>query len=82
MHVCEKDCKEYEGRDHPLGEKWVIAGMGFKRCPLDVVDKAALWWIKAYQMSKMGILPNGTAWLNETNKFIEIMCYIDKILRG
>ena len=34
-------------------------------------------WITAYEMFKMGFLPNQGGWLNQSNKFIEVMQFIN-----
>lgn len=51
--------------------------MKFRRCPRTYVTESVEHWLRAYQMFKNGILPNTGGWLNQTNKFIEIMTFIE-----
>lgn len=55
-----------------------VNGEVYKRCPLKIVPHYIYDYIKAYKMYKDGYLPNGKAWLDESNKFIESLSIIEK----
>lgn len=79
---CEK-CNEFQKIDHgyekdsPIPGKWKIGDYSFNRCPLVIMDKRANWYITAYNFLKDGILPNDGGWLDQPNKFIEAMNFIE-----
>ena len=47
------------------------------RCPIKLVTDTTWNYIRAYRFYKMGLLPNGTSYLNESQKYIEAMGIID-----
>jgi hypothetical protein len=51
--------------------------MKFRRCPRVYVTGGSDYWLRSYQMFKKGMLPNFGPWTYQTNKFIEIMTFID-----
>lgn len=76
FHDCDSDCKEYKDKDY-FFDKWEINGIKYKRCPLIYVTEDVSFWIKAYQMYKNGYLLNNGGWASHSNKYIEIMIFID-----
>ena len=75
--MCDHDCKEYRDKDHPIKGRWQINEWSFDRCPLVGIEQEYVDWIIAYKMFKSGFLPNNGGWLQQTNKFIQFMTYID-----
>jgi len=47
---------------------------------LTYIDKNIYWWIKGYNFYKSGMLPSGNGWLAQTNKFIESISFIEKLI--
>lgn len=78
FHECDPECSEYKDRDHPIKERWQINEHKFNRCPLSYVEASDYFWLVAYKMFKNGFLPNVGGWLNQGNKFIEAMIFIDE----
>jgi hypothetical protein len=78
-HQCDKDCKEYADKDCPY-DKWIIGDLKFRRCPLRSITENNSYWIKAYNLYKNGFLPVEGGWLKQTNKFIEVMSFIETTL--
>lgn len=75
--MCDGDCREFKDKDCPF-DKWHINEWSFRRCPKQYVTDDMTGWLRAYQMFKRGYLPNDKAgWLNQANKFIEIVEFID-----
>lgn len=72
------DCERYKDKDHPIKGRWEVEQWKFNRCPLTYVPNTVWVWVKAYNFYKSGILPNGNGWLKETNKFIEIILFIER----
>lgn len=74
FHVCDEECK---GDDKPLKRKWTIDKYEFERCPKRYCDKnVSLIW-KIYQHYLRGFLPNSGGLLNQSNRYIELMSFID-----
>lgn len=79
LHKCDAECEIYKDKDSPIPGHWQIREWKFQRCPLVYVDESIFWFIRAHGFLQHGILPNEGGWLNQTNKFIQAMSYIDKI---
>jgi len=67
-------------KDYPMEGRWQIADEKYQRCPLSILDDNFLSWGKAYGMFKNGMLPNSGGWLDQSNKYIEMMLYMDCII--
>jgi len=37
----------------------------------------AYLWTRGYELYKQGVLPNSGGWLDQTDKFVSIMLFID-----
>lgn len=35
------------------------------------------YWVKAYQFFKNGMLPSDGGWMQQSNKFIDVMSFLD-----
>ena len=77
FHECDGECGDYRDKDHPIKGRWQIDEWKFSRCPLTYVSSSVYYWIYAYKLFCKGILPTEKGWLNESNKYIEIMTFID-----
>lgn len=77
FHECDEECHEYKDKDYPIPGRWTIGGNEYNRCPKTYVTDDIYLWIKAYKFYLNGILPNNYGWLNQTNKFNDMMIYID-----
>ena len=74
--MCDGDCREFKDKDCPF-DKWRIGEWKFRRCPKQYVTEDVGLWLTAYQMFKSGFLPNKGGWLSQTQKFIEVILFID-----
>lgn len=77
FHECDRDCKAYVDRDHPLPGRWQIGEWKFRRCPKSTIDDPSIFeFIEAYNWLADGITPNGIGYLHEANKYVEAMSFI------
>lgn len=67
----------YQDKDYPIPNRWVIGEYSYSRCPKSQVEPDIYWWIKAYDCYKNGVLPNVGGWLDQSNKYLEIMVFIN-----
>lgn len=51
--------------------------MKFRRCPTSTVPPETWTFIQAFSFYKNGITPNGKGWMQESNKYVQAMCFID-----
>ena len=49
----------------------------YKRCPISLIDNLTWEYIRAYNFYKKNMLPNGTSWLGESDKYLNAMAIID-----
>lgn len=80
LHKCEHSCKEFKDKDAPYIIENIL-GMDFRRCPLGEVDHVfCTFWFRAYKRDKRGQLISKDGWLDQTNKYLEIMDFIDGLV--
>lgn len=80
LHKCEHSCKEFKDKDAPYILETIL-GIEFRRCPLgEVDDKFCDFWIRAYQRDRRGQLVSCGTWPEQTNKYLEIMDYIQGLV--
>ena len=77
--TCTEEQKKDRGceSNSPIPDRWQIGNEKFQRCPIKFIDNNAFWCIKAYNFLEKGILPRQGGWLDQANKFIEIMDFIN-----
>jgi len=56
---------------------WEVNGERFYRCPLKIIPGWIWDYVKAYPLYQNGMLPNGTGWLNESDRFLQAMTIIE-----
>ena len=71
----------YQTQDHPIKDRWKIGEYVYQRCPKSTITTETWLWIRAYNFYKSGILPNAGGWLDQTDKFNEVMLFIDNEIR-
>jgi hypothetical protein len=74
FHDCTAECRE--ATDYGF-DRWQIGEMKFRKCPRLELTEDVSGWLYAYRMFKNGFLPNAGGWLEQSNKFIEVMCFIE-----
>ena len=76
--TCTKEQKEERGCEHDsrVPKRWQVGDYVFQRCPIKEVGSDFFWYIKAYNFMEKGILPRQGGWLDQSNKFIEAMVFI------
>lgn len=52
----------------------------FNRCPLTYVTENMQGWSISHKMYKKGFLPSSGGWLQQSNKFLLVMTFIDQEL--
>ena len=77
FHQCDEECIEFSDKDHPIPGRWTIDGRKFSRCPKVGIDINVYAWTRAYSLYKNSVLPNSGGWLDQAEKFISIMLFID-----
>jgi len=80
FHECDNECKLYRDVDHPIKNRWTIGEYEFSRCPKTYVDSEFYEWFTLYDLFKKGIMPVEGGFYNQSNKFVQIVTYIDNIL--
>lgn len=55
---------------------WVIDGEELRRCPIKVVTKQSIEYIRAFNMFEKGYLPNIGGWMNQSVKFLDAIAVI------
>ncbi len=51
------------------------------QCPLSSIKSESLEFLNAYNLYRIGILPNGKGWLEESKKFLQAMKVIDNTMQ-
>lgn len=77
FHECDEECQYYKDIDHPLKKRWQIGEYFFNRCPKSQIDQQIYWWLTAYNLYKNKIMPTEKGWLYQSNKYIDVMLFID-----
>lgn len=54
-----------------------IAGDWHYRCPLKLISSISWEYLQAYRFYKMGLLPNGIIYQNESKKYLDAMMIIE-----
>ena len=63
-------------KDSPVPGRWKIGNVELSRCPISQLNEDSAWFIKAYALLEKGILPKVGGWLDQSNKFNEVMVFI------
>lgn len=74
-HKCSTSEKIENGctKDSPIKDRWKIDDFISLRCPKSLITNVSYEYLEAYTLFKLGILPNGDGWINESKKFIDAM---------
>jgi hypothetical protein len=80
--TCDEKLREERGHDKEGIIPFLVDGERIFRCPLMLVNKMSWDYIRAYSYFKDGILPNGTGWANESNKFNEAMTILGNEIKS
>ena len=80
--VCDDNQKKDRGcfEDSPIPERWKIHEFVSQRCPLSFIDNRIYLGISAFSFYQKGMTPNNIGWINESNKYSEIMKFIGNII--
>ncbi len=76
-HTCDDKLKEERGHDKDGIIPFYVGGERGFRCPLTLVTPLSWEYIKAFGFYEKGYLPNGKAWTEESNKFIQAMMVLE-----
>ncbi len=63
-----------------LGNEFEFDGESLRRCPLRLVTKQSMDYIRFHNYMEKGFLPNDGSILNQPNKFLEANDVIDSAL--
>jgi len=72
-HTCDDRMKEERGCDKDGIIPFWMDGNPVMRCPITLVTSISWEYIKAYGFYEKNLLPNGTGYQNESNKYIQAM---------
>lgn len=78
IHECNSECKAEKDSPYVIE---TIKDWEFKHCPLKEVDSEVYLWLRAYTMFTKGFLPCVGGWLDQSNRFIDVMICIDSIIK-
>jgi len=81
---CSDGQKKFNGceEDSYIPERWRIKEWVWQRCPVKLITKKTIEYLKAYRFYKNGILPCAGGWMSQAQSFIEAVEVIeDNILK-
>jgi hypothetical protein len=68
--------------DSLIPNAWELDGWKFSRCPRKLVTEQSFRYIQAYNFYKEGhLLPNPGTWQQQPIKFIEVVNFIEMVVR-
>jgi len=76
---CNKQIQKIRGCDEK-GQEVTIEGFTVDRCPLRFIGQDTLEQMNAYYCWKRNILPQGTGWLQQPMKFLNLMMIIEGLI--
>jgi hypothetical protein len=82
--TCNKTQKRERGcvKDSVIPNAWELDGGKFSRCPKKLITTQSYKYIRAYNFYKEAhLLPNPGIWQEQPLKFIEIVEFIDGVVR-
>ncbi len=74
--------KRLMGCDEPLHHPWVFDGLSFERCP-NFYAEDSVWLtqvFETYNWTQKGFLPYPGTYLDQPNKVIELVNYVDFLM--
>ena len=71
--TCDDRLREERGHDREGVIPFMVNGERVFRCPLTLITNSTWAYIKAFNFYEKNILPNGSAWGNESRKFNQAM---------
>jgi hypothetical protein len=75
--ACDEIIKKERGCDDKGIVPFEINGERFFRCPLKLVTRQSWEYINAHRFYKLGLLPNGNRFIDESQKYIDAMTILD-----
>lgn len=78
--ACDEVLKKERGCTIDGIVPFLIDGYRYTRCPIKLITRSTWEYIEAYSFYKMGFLPNGKAWRNESQKFLDAIIIIENEL--
>ena len=80
--ACNKELKIDRGctEDSPIPERWQLKEFVSQRCPLSFIDTRVYLGINAFNYHQKGATPNNIGWINESNKYSELIKFITNII--
>lgn len=76
-HECNSQLQIERGCHNDSKIGWEINGKMYRRCPKKLIDKISYEYLRAYNLYKHNLLPNGQSWRNESYKFLDAMMFIE-----
>lgn len=77
-----KACTDYQKQDRGctkdsvIPNRWEVSGYVSERCPLSFLTADVNMAINAYVFHQKGMTPNNIGWMNESNKYAEVIKFI------
>jgi len=69
----ERGCE----KDSPIPDAWTVGEFTFQRCPVKELDPKTYLYLRAFNWYRRGYLPSSGGWMDQTNKFVEAVAYIE-----
>jgi len=69
----ERGCE----KDSPIQGAWKLGDWEFERCPLKIVTRESLDYVRAYIFFQNGYLPHAGGWTDQSAKFIDAVEIIE-----
>ena len=76
-HSCDDILKKERGCTEKGIVPFYIGEEKYFRCPLKLITSISWEYIVAFDLYQKGILPNGNAWLNESQKYLDTMVVLE-----
>ena len=67
-------------KDSPIPERWKLKEFVSNRCPLSFIDNRIFTGISAFNYHQKGMTPNNLGWMNEANKYSEVIKFVSNII--
>jgi hypothetical protein len=75
--ACDETMQKERGCTEDGIVPFLVGENRYTRCPIKLITRTTWDYIKAYKYHKMGLLPNGISYMNESQKYLDAMTILD-----
>jgi hypothetical protein len=77
-HECDERLQKERGCTEPgILPFYIEDDTPTYRCPLSLITSITWDYVRAYALYQKNLLPNGTAWMNESQKYLDAMTVME-----